>query len=229
VSEYILVVDDRGTLKAACDAALEGCDVKLLHCTEITSAKRMLIQAIPCLIISVTKIDSIPDAGFSFCRALREHSEFSKIPVILASDQHDQELTAQAKSEGAKLLLPVSVSALDLRRVLHQLLPNIVAQPSVQPAKSQAAQSESSDVETAEKLKLAQHLLAKVLHNFKTSDLLQVIEKEDIPQVIFGITRTVCGISSEEPPKPESSQGVASSSDDDYVEIDLDAAFGIKK
>jgi len=44
----------------------------------------------------------------------------------------------------------------------------------------------------AKKLQLAQQILAKVLHNLKTSALLDVVDLEDVPQVVAEITKAVC-------------------------------------
>ena len=87
----------------------------------------------------------------------------------------------------------------------------------------------------------------------KTSDLLEVIDLEDVPRVVFEITRAVCDVKAAPPkptgvpkavaaPKPaeapragEASAPVKSTaappqrSVSPDVELDLDAAFNLKK
>lgn len=55
------------------------------------------------------------------------------------------------------------------------------------------------DEDFLKKINLAQRILAKVFVNLKSSSLLQIVELEDVPRVVFEITRTVCGVPSDEP------------------------------
>ena len=77
------------------------------------------------------------------------------------------------------------------------------------------------------KLKKAQHLLAMVLHNLKTSNLLDVVDLEDVPGIVLQMARNVCGEAKEEP-QPEVSPGTSESKGAD-VSLDLDSVFGLKK
>lgn len=56
------------------------------------------------------------------------------------------------------------------------------------------------DEDFLKKINLAQRILAKVFVNLKSSSLLQIVELEDVPRVVFEITRTVCGVPSEDEP-----------------------------
>lgn len=109
--------------------------------------------------------------------------------------------------------------------------------------KSLEADSTLTDLE--KKLRIAQNLLAKVLHNLKTSDLLQIIEIEDVARVVFEMTRKVCGVPSietagqgiaeqKETVKSELSSGPNQSNLKDRAEtadiqLDLDQIFGLKQ
>ena len=56
----------------------------------------------------------------------------------------------------------------------------------------ESSKSPTLSGEAAEKFKLAQQLMAQALHTLKTSNLLEVVDKEDLPGVILEITRNIC-------------------------------------
>lgn len=80
----------------------------------------------------------------------------------------------------------------------------------------------------SEKLLYAQQLLAKVLHNLRTSALLDVADMEDVPRIVLQMTRTVCGIREEskiEPGRSKEEQARAEIKSDAAISIDLDSLF----
>ena len=95
---------------------------------------------------------------------------------------------------------------------------------------------ESEFDEETQKLKFAQRLLAQVLHNLKSSNLLGVAELEDVPRILCGITRTVCGVSEEEMERDLIAEAQAraqarAKAKEEPAEssLDLDSVFGLKK
>lgn len=116
---------------------------------------------------------------------------------------------------------------------------NMVAQ---KPATRSAVESPAAeDASVEDKLKRAQQILASVLHNLKTSDLLQVVELEDIPGIVMQMTRKVCDPSSDSAsrtlddalkttaPKAAVSPQKAPTAANPAVELNLDNLFGLKK
>ena len=237
MNEYILVIDAKDEIKALVDDALSGVNAKVLVSKDVNSAKRKLVQAVPCIILSVVNIDGDSKAGINLCHQLREHSEFSKIPLVLFSDSINDEILQQARVEGAKAVVPFSVLSTELRKFLNSLLPNIVPKPAEVKQVNKSTQSQITsgsnvaDLETQEKIEIAQRLMAKVLHNLKTSDLLQVVDKDEVAQVVYEMTRSVCGISSsvigdaikKDITKSECGLGGV---DDQRTDVDLSEIFG---
>ena len=147
----------------------------------------------------------------------------------------NQKLIRQATECGAKGLLswPATVTAIQARvePFLSQDLSinepkKIPASQTTAPKPAPAApkKKQASAVVPAseeEKLLMAQRLLAQVLHNVKTSDLLGIVEADEVPRVVFEMTRSVCGMN-DEPRK-------ASAVKDEETEIDLASAFGMNK
>lgn len=85
----------------------------------------------------------------------------------------------------------------------------------------------------SEKLNYAQQLLAKVLHNLRTSALLDVADMDDVPRIVMEMTRTVCGIKDDRRPgEPAAGKGEKARAEvksDPSIQIDLDTVFGSKK
>jgi hypothetical protein len=128
------------------------------------------------------------------------------------------------------------------------MMPDVVGPPEVMGIREETAQAvekvdEEGPVEIVQQeaeveeepeednLTYSQRILATVLHNLKTSDLLQVVEPEDVPRIVFEMTRTVCEIREEFHRKENglAEEEAASKEDEqDQKELssDLDRAFG---
>ncbi len=237
---FILFVDNQGLLKGIADATVDE-SLPLRHAVVdgIAAAKRKLMQDLPLLIVSMVSFIGDDSAGFTFCDEIRQHSSFSDIPVILVADSLTDELIRRGTECGAKGVVTWPVSAEALRRRIRSLLPEALQhQSAVLPqtarpgaprcagvgsagAASKAPAFQAPPSEMDEKLKSAQMLLARVLHNLKTSDLLQVVELEDVPRVVYEMCRSVCGFKDTEPSPARTSTTKGSD-----VEMDLDRAFG---
>jgi DNA-binding response OmpR family regulator len=240
VSGFILAVDDKKRLKEVIEEALPGYDVKVVQVADAASAKRTLIQAVPCVIICFVSLGEDSQAGLRLCQDLRAHAELSKVPLMLASEELSPELLQASSESGASGLLawPTSVEMLE-RRISAILPPDLRPKQgekeklretdkkqavATKPApQQQPSLSSKTDEDEQQKLTLAQQLLAKVLHGLKTSDLLSVADIEDVPRIVFEMTRSVCGISSE-----SSIANKASKEGKTETEIDLDSVFGLK-
>lgn len=257
MSETILVVDDKGRVATRVKEALGDVPLAVNAVADVRTAKQILIQADVSLIIIDVALGADPTAGFTLCKQLREHERFSGIPVILLSESVGQDIVQMASACGAQGLVgwPFPLEALKQR--LLALIPSIqraaaVARPAAapiqpptpqpvaakpvapKPAPAAAAQVVHPAVDTSEpvsvedKLKKAQHLLALVLHNLKTSNLLEVVEIEDVPGIVLQMARNVCGDSSSTPAKSAPAPTNDSNAD---LSLNLDSAFGfgIKK
>lgn len=225
---------------AVTEAALKGLDVAVETVKNIAAAKRKLVDNPPDFILCSFSLRGNPDAGPQFSAELHKHPTLAKVPVLLIANELNDGLIRKAADSGAQGLLawPVPVGALRIR-ITSFLHPEKAEQKSatsgIGAATAAAAESSRSTVsrptptqpghkEEDPKLQLAQRLLAQVLHNIRTSDLLRVIEQEDVPRAVFEITRTVCGIKPDK--KLDEKDSDPSSSKD---EIDLDTVFGQKK
>lgn len=225
MSGYILVIDDQERILQVVEDATRGASVHAVLCTGFVAAKRRLIQSPPNLIISATELKTDPsNGGYKFCHELKQHGELSRIPILLISDALTADSIRLARENGANGLIAWPITVELLRGRIAPLIPELVetTRPvAPQPLVPTQPPQPSEGVETSTKLQLAQRLLAQVLHNLRTSDLLQIVDLDDVPRVVTEITRKVCGISDSEGSK---SSGAAS---DTFV--DLEQAFGMKK
>ena len=69
-----------------------------------------------------------------------------------------------------------------------------VSAPASAPPQPNVLAQLSGDEELQKKLDVAHGLIEKVLVNLRSSQLLQVVDLEDVPKVVAEITRSVCGI-----------------------------------
>ena len=250
MSDTILIVDDKDRVADRVRMALGEMPLSVHTVTDARAAKQLLVQSEISLIMIDVSLGDDERAGITLCRQLREHERFADIPVILLSDSLGDELIQLASDSGAqglvgwpfplesikkRLLSLLSQKATSTPLMSDQITPaKAVASPK--PAAGQAlaaaavaggaaAPAQAASVE--DKLKHAQHLLAMVLHNLKTSNLLDLVELEDIPDIVLKLTRTVCGEHSE--PEPKVSAPKEKTSSEPEVSMDLDSVFGIKK
>lgn len=252
---FVLLVDDQGRVESSLAKVLAGTSLTIESFTDPNLAKRRLIEAAPRLIVSLTTFQNLVDGGFRLAQEISAHAQLSHIPVVLVADQLTEDVIANASRSGATSLVPWPVTIESFRNRLKPFLEAELTpkeeKPSVSAAVSTPAVAEPFDIpKPIEKIQLAQQLLAKVLHNLKTSALLEVVDKEDVPRVVLEITRAVCGVGVSEqkqveptlpskqpevapaPQQPASPPKVATppapSASKSEISIDLDAAFGRK-
>lgn len=109
----------------------------------------------------------------------------------------------ESKTQEAKNLEPSAEVAKKPVTNDKELMETLIAQN-----KSQNSATNSSSIveETSqmnlnhfsENLQYAQRILATVLHNLKTSDLLSVIDMDEVPKAVIEMTKSVCEISDSE-------------------------------
>ena len=217
----LLLVDDRTKVSELLDAALGEIEIAFSSVPSIAKAKQSLVSKTPSLLVSNTKIENDETAGFRLCKDLRSHPMFESLPVLLFSAGVTQIGIQEASNCGASGLLDLTSPPERVRKRILRILgihdpreavaesvqqPAVVASqaaaaPQRAPATSQPASRESAvsqedseqEASLADKLKKAQHLLALVLHNLKTSNLLEVVDLEDVNGVVLQMARTVCG------------------------------------
>jgi response regulator RpfG family c-di-GMP phosphodiesterase len=218
----ILIIEGEEGLAAAIDGALSGLEYNAVEVDSIDGARRSLIQQLPDLVCSRVSIAGDESAGFGFCSDLQNHPELSQVPVVLIGDELNEEQISKASESGAIGFLSWPVSEVILRNRVRAIIPDLKeasAKKSAVVEKPKAAPT-VANTEVDEKFQLVQDLLAQLLHNLKTSALLDVVETEDVPQVVYEMCRKVCGIS-ESAAKPVKKEP--------DVTMDLENAFGMKK
>lgn len=242
----VLVIDDRERLGPVVQQALEGLKADLHIVDKVLAAKQFLVQTRPGVVISNVLLGENANAGFDFCREMRDHAAFASLPVILVGETLGEDVIRQATESGAHGLVGWPVAPETLRKRLtnfldegtqHQAIAadgSTSAAPPVQPPTPEMPVGQEATVD--DKLKRAQYLLAMVLHSLKTSNLLEVVEMEDVPGIVMQMARTVCGeASGEQPvqanPKPNNAaaQQQQQSTGEIEVELNLDDVFGLKK
>lgn len=203
---YILLLEDRGGIEPVLSRALEHSLLSLVSCPSITAGKRKLIESQPVLILCAAAFANDSEAGFKLATELSNHESLSTIPLVLVSDQLSEDVIRRASAAGARSLIPWPLSADALQVRLRPLLGDQLGQPTPSAVRNEtkpvAEELPTADVPIvplapsedahAAKFQLAQRLLAKVLHNLKTSALLDVVDLEDVPGVVVEITRSVC-------------------------------------
>ena len=158
-----------------------------------------------------------------------------------------QQAARPAAPAGAPPQPPIPPGASPVRSVpVQQAAPAkpaaAAARPAAQSPNAQMAAAMMADGSASidDKVKRAQQILAAVLHNLKTSDLLHVVDLEDVPRVVLQMTRQVCDpVSSESAPSmeqafnrpPQKPQAAPQqpAKPAAVVEMDLDSIFGLKK
>lgn len=220
---HILVIDAQSETSRALEEALEASALRVVTVSDIVSAKRRLVQERPVLIVCAASLGGDTDAAFRFCEELHAHETYRDIPVLLVSEGLTDEAIRRAGASGAKGMMPKPLQPTALRHRLQNLLPKEIVVPPPAAAESKPRPAPPPlepqvEAEAERNFQLAQSLLAKVLHNLKTSDLLKIAEEDDVPRVVFEITRSVCGIrTAPAAAKPEA-----------QTTLDLDRAFGRK-
>lgn len=223
MSSRILVVDDALGIEETVKSVTADSDIRVTGVSDLASARLRLIQARPNLVLCRLKFPQDAEGGLRFCKDLLSHATLSALPVILVEEEITDELIQRASACGAKGLVGWPISEEALRHRLMSLFPELERKPinkadSATPQVPLEASSEQNDF--AVKLQYAQSLLAKVLHNLKTSDLLAVVEREDVPRVVYEITRSICGIRLDSQCKSVAEQ---------ETRVDLETAFGLSK
>ena len=253
----VLVIDDKDRLSEVVQEALDGLDAKLELVTAIPAAKRFVVSKQPGVVISNVLLGENEVAGFDFCREMRDHTLFADLPVILVGESLTEEVIRDATESGAPGLVGWPVAASTLRkRLVHFLeeqqtssgsfevevevsLPTQTAKPAAAPPKPAAPAMPAAPVAEAgsdvgqettidDKIKEAQRLLAMVLHNLKTSNLLEVIELEDVAGIVLQMTRSICEADGAAAAKSTGSIKAESPKGAD-VDLNLDDVFGLKK
>lgn len=243
MKESIFLIDDLGRVEAVLEKAVASSGLEVVSFTDIPAAKRRIIESPPHLIITLISFQNDVDGGYRIAHEISSHDVLSSVPVLLIADELSEEVIRRASESGARSLIPWPVTVDSLRSRLKSFLPAPAADrsasgaaPTASPAGMSAAEIRAAalpkELPNAEsgseqKIQLAQKLLAKVLHNLKTSALLEVIDLEDVPRVVYEISRAVCGVKTEEQKVPPA-KGPSLSDERDTV-LDLDAAFGLKK
>lgn len=244
---FFLVIDATGEVAQVVERAVIGAGVSVFAVTNIAAAKRKLIEAAPLMLVSRVTFSDDVDGGYRLGHELKSHEVLSSIPLVLVDTDISEETLRKATECGAKALVPWPVSAESLAIRIGALLPGLKLDevaaavvvkapeapepsPAVRPStgmpSGQAAVAARTVVQS-EKLQLAQQLLARVLHSLRTSDLLEVADLEDVPAIVFQMTRTVCGMKDElRSSAPVQSAAPASTGD---MAVDLESAFRIKK
>lgn len=246
MSEILVIVDDGLGIRPVVETVLKNTEARILGAEDTTAAKRVLLQVTPNLIVSRIAFRDDAQGGLRLCQELRAHAALACVPVILFEKDIDDGLIRRASEAGAQGLMswPASVIALRHRfsahlncltevRELPQLTKSEIkpeeaagkpkANVPSQPDKAPARIERRSDPSRDEKIQYAQSLLARILHDLKTSDLLEIVEKEDVPRVVFEITRSVCGF------KGLSGAPLSGVASEKETKVDLADAFGLKK
>ncbi len=243
---YVLLIDEKGLIEPVLARVFEHSLLTIVSLPSVTAAKRKLIEERAALVISVAAFASDPEGGYRLARELSGHETLSTIPLVLVSNELTEEVIRKATDVGARALIPWPVSVESLQARLKPLLGDLLALPqpetapplrkpettaSEPPARTStpvgAAPPASTGEAASEKFQLAQQLLAKVLHNLKTSALLDVVDLEDVPEVVVEITRSVCGAPAgdraavRQPSAPPAESASATRSEG----VDLDSIF----
>ncbi len=227
---FVLVIEEDQAIAELCKGVLRGQGVKVVAVKDVVSAKRVLIQSIPSIIIASLNLGEDAEAGFRLCEELQGRSDFAEIPILLVCEELQAGYSERARELGAEGLLSWPLTEGDFRSALGSHF-SLGAQAEfdiefeVESEDEEQPKSVSPPaVAPDEKLATAQKLLAQVLHALKTSDLLSVAEIEDVPRIVFEMTRSVCG---------QQSAGVEVSERDaedaSETKMDLDSVFGLKK
>lgn len=110
----------------------------------------------------------------SFETSLKEHPTLRTVPVVIFSGEE-------------------KVSDGEVRSALRKFFPELAEERKIESASTKD-----------EHFQFAQKLLAQVLHNLKTSNLLEVAEREDVPRIVAEMARKVCDAAIRRPANRES-------------------------
>ena len=218
---HILVISQSEYLRSISTRAFVNGQYPVKIVESINLAKSSMLTEMPAVILCDTSLEGDEFGGNNFCKQIQNHSALSVIPVALFLENFNEEVLESAKETGAKMLFQAPVELEHLSTHVNALITGKLGslEPSSSKSDSVVNEVESGGPilhgfsgELAEqipdleesfvgKLEIAKELLAKVLHNLKTSHLLQVVEKEDVPRIVLEITRSVCTVedSEEEP------------------------------
>lgn len=216
--DFFIVIDGADEIGPVVERAVASAGVSVVRAASVAAAKRKLVEAAPLMLISRASFAEDLDGGYRLGRELQSHASLSTIPLVLVDADLNDESLRKATECGAKALIPWPVSAESLAIRLAALVPGVkfgevLAAPvkpvePPQPAASAVTAGQAAvaarPVVQSEKLQLAQQLLARVLHSLRTSDLLEVADLEDVPAIVFQMTRTVCGMNDESRAAPKS-------------------------
>lgn len=199
-------------------AVLKEESITLASEKETMTAKRQLLRHSPDLIIGEMSGESGEQSILKFFEELRGHESFRTIPLLAICHRRSSELASSCQDAGAQGVITWPVDDAVLKQKLKLLLgretksllvgdeesqsldggssfdSHSIEAPSVflGPESAVVDVSPEADEEMELKLKNAQRLLAMVLHNIKTSDLLRVSALEDVPRIVYEVTRKVC-------------------------------------
>lgn len=210
-----------------------GCEVSSV--TSVPEARRKLISAPPTVVLLALEVI---DEALGFCSGLQEHPSLRGIPVVLCVAVADEDIVATGKAAGAAAVIAPDAGI--LRETLSRYLPELAEEgasaivaapilatpashapaltPAVAPAPSSSAPTGAQAAGPGSKdqhFQTAQKLLAQVLHNLKTSNLLDVADAEDVPRIVLELTKKVC----------EGANRGAKKSNPSEDTVDLGAAF----
>ena len=233
---FIIVIDDSDNLSDPVQECVDSSGLEVVLFEDVGEAKKSLMEDIPRLILCKSQIADDERAGLKLCSDLRDHDNFASIPVLLFVEEVKEDIIKGAQHFGARGVFSIPVIVAELSSVLAQLLPGVVKPldgEATSPVEEEEEDEEEWDDEEEEdglefgdsedmsdNLTYAQHILSTVLNNLKTSDLIHIVEPEDVPRIVFEMARTVCDIKEE---KPDSLD------EEDDIDMDLDAAFGFNK
>lgn len=219
MSNQVIVVGASFEFEEVVKAATADSHVQLVFAKDVAEAKRLMLKQAPVLILSSVELDGSPKAGVSFCNQLKGHPQFGAIPLILFGSHLSAETVREAAQSGALGFLNIPISPDTLKHRLSLFLKKdanasmaaslgaqpqpvkqetIVAKSPIEqapvPAVASIFDAEISEVDPdiARRLEIAKSLLEKVLTSLRSSDLLHVIEDDEVPKVVLEMTRSVC-------------------------------------
>lgn len=235
MQNFVLVIEEDQAIAELCKGVLRGQGAKVVSVKDSGAAKRILIQSIPNIIIASLSSEDEGAAGFRLCEELQGRSDFAEIPILLVCEEIKQGYSERARELKADGLLSWPLTEGDFRNALGRHFSfeagaaefdiEFEVEQEVEPKKEEKPQAKPAPALAGdEKLAKAQKLLAQVLHALKTSDLLSVAEIEDVPRIVFEMTRSVCGQQSV-PAQPKEGE----KEDTTETSMDLDSVFGLKK
>jgi len=244
LQNFVLVIEESKEITELCEQVLGEIQAKVVVAKDAVSAKGILIQSIPSVLICSLKLGDVEDAGFRLCEELQSREEFAQIPMLIVAQELRDGYSKRAREVGLQGLLSWPLTEGDFRSALSAYFSFGSSLPGqresefgesefevefeVEESTPKAAPTKKPEPAVKdEKLELAQKLLAQVLHALRTSDLLSVAELEDVPQIVFEMTRGVCGAQQTDSPAKGAER--TEEGEEPETSMNLDSVFGLKK